>query len=203
MIISSALSAVKRVVSTEKMPENQTKREICLFSRRTKDGIVNAGKSPTDFAKTEEAAMANLQKTKRRMKLDKAWRKTLVRSAKNEILIDLDGDREADVMLMDTAGDGDIDTIAVDLTGDGEFNLFFTDTDHNGVPDAVFLDSEGNGKLEVLGVGSEVEAALTSAAARLDALLLASDYAAAELDRALEELDKDVRAARRQLKKRR
>ncbi len=72
--------------------------------------------------------MGTLKKMKMKLRMDKDLRKTLVRSARNEILIDLDGDREADVALLDTTGDGDIDTLAMDLTGDGEFNLYFTDT---------------------------------------------------------------------------
>ena len=62
--------------------------------------------------------MGTLRKMKMKMRLDKDLHKTLVRSAKNEILIDVDGYHEADFALMDTTGDGDIDTLAVDLTGD-------------------------------------------------------------------------------------
>ena len=36
--------------------------------------------------------MGTLRKVKRKMKMDKDFRKTLVRSAKDEILIDVDGD---------------------------------------------------------------------------------------------------------------
>ncbi|MCD8045803.1 MAG: hypothetical protein LUE90_04030 [Clostridiales bacterium] len=81
--------------------------------------------------------MGTLRKVKHKMKLDKDFRKTLVRSAKNEIMIDVDGDGIPDVAMMDSTGDGDIDTIAVDLTGDGEFNLYFHDSNANGIPDMI------------------------------------------------------------------
>ena len=41
--------------------------------------------------------MGTLRKVKRKMKMDKDFRKTLVRSAKDEILIDVDGDGQPDV----------------------------------------------------------------------------------------------------------
>lgn len=145
--------------------------------------------------------MGTLRKAKLKMKLDKDFRKTLMRGARNEILIDVDGDKEADIALMDTTGDGDIDTLAVDLTGDGEFNLYFTDTDHNKVPDMVLYDEDGTGDFQLLGLGKEVEDTLISAAATVLAMLEAEDYIADVLDRALEDLDQDIRMARKALKK--
>lgn len=147
--------------------------------------------------------MGTLRKLKTKMRFDKDWHKTLVRGARNEILIDLDGDKEADIAIMDTTGDGDIDTVAVDLTGDGEFNLYFSDTDHNGIPDMVLLDAEGTGDLELLGIGKDVEAAMIEAARTVEAMIVAGDYIAEELEHALDALDRDVKAARRELKKRR
>ncbi len=146
--------------------------------------------------------MGTLRKMKMQMRLDKELHKTLVRSAKNEILIDVDGDHEADVALIDTTGDGDIDTLAVDLTGDGEFNLYFTDTDHNGVPDVVLLDSTGRGDIELLGIGKEVEDAMVAVADRVLHMMAAEAYVAEALDAALDELDQDIRQARKALKKR-
>lgn len=62
--------------------------------------------------------MGTLRKVKLVAKLDKDLRKMLVKGGRNEILVDLDGDKEADIMLSDTSGDGNIDTIVADLTGD-------------------------------------------------------------------------------------
>lgn len=146
--------------------------------------------------------MGTLRKMKMKMRLDKDLHKTLVRSAKNEILIDVDGDHEADFALMDTTGDGDIDTLAVDLTGDGEFNMYFTDTDHNGLPDVVLLDTTGKGDIELLGIGKEVEDAMIELANEILKMMEAGDYIANVLDATLEELDKDIRQARKALKNR-
>ena len=145
--------------------------------------------------------MGTLRKMKMKMRFDKDLHKALVRSSKDEILIDVDGDHEADFALLDTTGDGDIDTLAVDLTGDGEFNLYFTDTDHNGLPDAVFLDSTGEGDIELLGIGQDVEDAMKLIAYKILQMMEAEQYAAEILDEALDELEKDVRRARKELKK--
>ncbi len=144
--------------------------------------------------------MGTLRKMKMKLRMDKDLHKTLVRSARNEILIDLDGDREADVALLDTTGDGDIDTLAMDLTGDGEFNLYFTDTDHNGIPDMVLLDSTGAGDIEFLAIGQEVEDAMIVAAGTVLRMMAAEEYAVQLLDEALDDLEKDVRLARKNLK---
>ena len=145
--------------------------------------------------------MGTLRKLKMKMRMDKDWHKTLLRSSKDEILIDVDGDKEADVALMDTTGNGDIDTIAVDLTGDGEFNLYFGDTDDNGIPDVILYDEEGNGNLVILGLGKEVEEAILSAVAAIQTMLLADEYINAALEAELDELDRQVKEARKQLKK--
>lgn len=147
--------------------------------------------------------MGTLRKLKMKMRMDKDWHKTLLRSSRNEILIDVDGDKEADVALMDTTGNGDVDTIAVDLTGDGEFNLYFGDTDDNGIPDVILYDEEGNGNLEILGLGKEVEEAILSAVAAIQTILLADEYINATLEAELDELDRRVKEARKQMKKRR
>ena len=144
--------------------------------------------------------MGNLRKIKRRMKLDREWRKTLLRSAKDEILIDVDGDGLADLALMDSIGDGDIDTLAVDLTGDGEFNLYFHDSDANGLPDMVLLDAEGDGTLELIGVGPEVETKMILAAHAILTILDLEEYAADKLDGAIDELQKELEEARTELK---
>lgn len=144
--------------------------------------------------------MGTLRSVKRKMRFDKDWRKTLIRSAKDEILIDLDGDGQPDLALMDSIGDGDIDTLAVDLTGDGEFNLYFHDSDNNGLPDMVFLDSEGDGCIELVGIGPEVEAKMLLAGQTILTMMHLGDYIAEALDKALDELEAEIKIARGQLK---
>ncbi len=147
--------------------------------------------------------MGTLRKLKTKMRMDRDWHKALVRSAKDEILIDVDGDKEADVALLDTTGDGDIDTLAVDLTGDGEFNLYFVDSDRNAVPDIVFLDEDGTGNLRLLGIGAEVEEAMTATARAIYAAILADEYISSAWEEALDALEDEVKQARKALKKRR
>lgn len=144
--------------------------------------------------------MGTLRQVKRKMRMDQDFRKTLIRSSKDEILIDLDGDGQPDLALVDSAGDGDIDTLAMDLTGDGEFNLYFHDSDANGLPDLVLLDSEGDGNVEVLGFGPEVEAKMILTAHKIMAMLDLGDYVAETLDGALDELQADIEEARQELK---
>ncbi len=145
--------------------------------------------------------MGTLRKLKMKMKFDRDWHKTLVRGGRNEILIDLDGDKEPDVAIMDTTGNGDIDTLAVDLTGDGEFNLYIKDTNGNGIPDLILLDEEGDGNAKVLGMGQDVEDAIVRAADAVRIAIAAGDYIAENLELALDNLDKEVKIARKQLKK--
>ena len=146
--------------------------------------------------------MGTLKKLKNKMRFDRDWHKTLLRSSKNEILIDIDGDKEADLALLDTTGDGDIDTLAVDLTGDGEFNLYFGDTDKNGVPDVVLYDENGTGNLEILGLGQDVEDAIINTVALIRAAVITGDYIADALEQELDELDREIKAAQKALKKR-
>ncbi|MCD8048223.1 MAG: hypothetical protein LUG52_01215 [Clostridia bacterium] len=144
-----------------------------------------------------------LKDVKKAMSHDRDFRKMLVRGSKDEILIDLDGDSQADVALIDLNGSGNIDTIAVDLTGDGEFNLYFTDTDDNGVPDMILYDEDGAGKeFSLLGFGIEVEQMLIDAVNAVRLALLAEDYIADAIEEALNELDRDVKLARKELRKR-
>ena len=76
--------------------------------------------------------------------MDRDLRHKLVRGSRHEILLDLDGDKLADIALIDDNHDGDLDTIAVDLAGNGEFDLFLIDTDHNNIPD------KGKGGIEMM-----------------------------------------------------
>ena len=145
--------------------------------------------------------MGTLRTVKRKMKLDKDLRKTILRSAKDEILIDVDGDGLADAALMDSTGDGNIDTLAVDLTEDGEFNLYFHDSDANGVPDMVLLDEDGDGVLDYAAIGSEVEEAMISIANDILTMLALGDYITEKLDEEFDALEKELKSARRALKK--
>lgn len=143
--------------------------------------------------------MGTLRKVKQKMKLDKDLRKTLVRSAKDEIMIDVDGDGIPDVALMDSTGDGNIDTLAMDLTGDGEFNLYFNDTDGNGIPDMVLLDEDGDGIIEVIAIGKEIETQLIETANTILAMMAVGDYVAEALDQALDDLQELLIEAKKEL----
>lgn len=145
--------------------------------------------------------MGNLRKLKIRMKLDRDLRHTLLRGSKNEILIDLDGDGEADIAILDADHDGDIDAVALDLDGDGELGFYVVDSDHNGIPDQILVDVDGDGKLDVLAAGKEVEDAIISAVILVEKAMEASEYIAANLDAALDDLEKEVKKARKQLRK--
>ena len=147
--------------------------------------------------------MGTLRKTKLAMKANKDLRKLLVRGGHHEVLIDLDGDKEADIGLFDTNGDGDIDALGADLLDNGEFNLIIRDMDHNGIPDAVFFDQEGNGEFQTLAAGPEVEARFIEAAEKIAFILQAKEIIAEELDERLKQLDLRVREARKELNARR
>ena len=144
--------------------------------------------------------MGTLRKLKLSMKLDKNLRHTLVKGTRNEILIDLDGDDQADLALLDTTGDGDIDTLSMDLTGDGEFNLYFADTDHNHIPDTILFDANGDGNPEILAVGEEVERGMLTAAGAVAEAVRFGEYLAESLDKALGDLEKEIKRARKKLK---
>ena len=88
--------------------------------------------------------MGTLRKTKLWMKVHRDTRHMLLKSRRDEILIDMDGDKEADLALLDISGDGNIDTIAADISGDGELDLLIMDSDGNGIPDALLMD-DGEG----------------------------------------------------------
>ncbi len=147
--------------------------------------------------------MGTLRKIKNKMRFDRDWHKTLLRSGKDEILIDIDGDKEADLALLDTDGDGDIDTLAVDVTGNGEFDLYFGDTDQNGIPDVVLYDENGRGSFELLGLGQEVEDAIVATAGLIRAAVVTGDYIAQALEEELDELQKEIKAAQKELKRNR
>ena len=136
--------------------------------------------------------MADIVKTKQRMKEDPTLKKMVLLSSKSEIILDLDGDCLADAGLMDSVGDGRVDTLAVDLTGDNEFNLYFMDTRNNDLPDVVFYDEKSNGDLRLVGIGEGIQGTLQAAAARVYRTLLAESYEPEKVEKALCELDQLV-----------
>lgn len=145
--------------------------------------------------------MGTLTKVRLKMKLDKDLRQMLVRGSRHEILLDVDGDKEPDIGLLDDDHDGDIDTIALDLTGDNEFNLYIKDTDKNGIPDTILFDENGDGNMEVLHSGDAVEQAILFAAEKVEQALELEDYVQSQLADYMKTLEKEVRKARKALKR--
>ncbi len=143
--------------------------------------------------------MGTLREIKREIKKDKDLRGLLVRSDRHEILLDLDGDRVADIGLIDSKHNGEIDTLAFDVTGSGEFNLYFHDQDDNGVPDVVLWGDDESETLEVLGCGKDVEAALIDKAIAVMQLLAADTFLAGDFLRKTISLNEFVETIREQL----
>lgn len=135
------------------------------------------------------------------MKTDRDLRKLLVRGSHNEILLDLDGDKQADVALQDINNDGNIDRIALDVSGDGWFDLFIDDNDRNGVPDKIFVVKYGNeeedDKVEELAAAPEVEAEIIAIAQEIALLIEAKEIIGEELCVRLNQLDRSVSKASR------
>ena len=139
--------------------------------------------------------MGTLGQVKMRMKQDKDMRKRLVRGVRHEILLDLDGDKFADLGLMDENMDGDIDTMALDLRGSGDFDLYLTDMDGNNVIDRAFFDEEGNGSYAAPAWGDEVLAPILEAATKLYQFLASADWDSTQLDMYLEQLSGSIAPA--------
>lgn len=143
--------------------------------------------------------MGTLMKLKGFMKLNKDLRPMLVRGGIHEILLDVDGDKEADIAIIDADSDGDIDTVAIDLTGDGEFNVYIKDSDGNGIPDTVLFVGEGEETSKVIsGSKEETEAKFIAGAQILYTAIMAAEYIASEIETGLKELDKEVRRLRKE-----
>ena len=133
--------------------------------------------------------MGTLRELKTKMRLDKDLRPLLVRSMRHEILIDLDGDKVADIALIDSNRDGDIDTVAVDATGNGDFNLYIGDQDGNGVPDTVEFYQDGDDMPIAAYFGRNVEEHFISLAEIIYARVLAKELIASEIISALQEFE--------------
>ena len=144
--------------------------------------------------------MASMLKLKTFMKLNPDMRKLMVRGGIHEILLDVDGDKEADIAIIDSDSDGEIDTVAIDLTGDGEFNVYIRDSDGNGIPDTVLFVDEGAETSKVIsGSKEETEAMFIEGAKRLYTAVMVADFVASEIEEGLRELDREVRRARKEI----
>ncbi|MBR1598857.1 MAG: hypothetical protein IJ661_08105 [Lachnospiraceae bacterium] len=133
--------------------------------------------------------MGTLRELKTAMRLDKELRPMLVRSMLHEILIDLDGDKVADIALIDNNHDGDIDMIAVDATGNGDFNLYVGDADGNGIIDTVEIYEDGDDMPVASYFGRAVEERFIELGAAIYTRILAGEIIAEELIRAFEEFE--------------
>jgi len=131
--------------------------------------------------------MGTLRELKTKMRLDKDLRPMLVRSMRHEVLIDLDGDKVADIALIDNNRDGDIDMIAVDATGNGDFNLYVGDQDGNGVIDTVEFYADGDDMPVAAYFGRNVEERFIDLAEIIYTRILAKELIASELIAAFEE----------------
>lgn len=120
----------------------------------------------------------------------------ILRGTVREILVDLDGDKLADVGLIDTTGDGNIDMLALDLNGDNEFNLYFADTDGSGRPDITFLDEKSDGNLKLVGIRDYMQDDMTQKAAAVYSVLTDKEASEDILVSALGELCDVVAEAR-------
>lgn len=144
--------------------------------------------------------MGTLRKVKTKMKKDKDLKKTLIRSAKDEILIDIDGDGMPDIALMDSNGDGDIDTLAVNLANEDEFNLYFHKLDSENMPEMVLLDSESDAEVEIMGIDAVMRAKMLIAAHSVFSMMELGDYIAEKLERSFDELQETMESAGKILK---
>ena len=125
--------------------------------------------------------MGTLRQLKMKMRMDADLRPMLVRAMRHEILIDLDGDKVADIALIDNNRDGDIDMIAVDTTGNGDFNLYVGDEDCNGIPDTVEFYEDGDDMPVAAYFGRSVEDRFLEMGERIFERILAGEMIAAEI----------------------
>ena len=136
--------------------------------------------------------MGTLRKVKNALRFDAELRPMLVRSTLHEVMIDLDGDKVADIALIDGTHNGDIDTIAIDVTGNGDFNIYISDTDGNGIPDAVQFYADGEDMPEAAYFGRVVEERMVEMALRIRGTIIAGEIITAELINILEEIDAEA-----------
>lgn len=123
-----------------------------------------------------EQVNRSIREAKKRIKANPELKKLLVRSGRNEIMLDLDGDGVADLCFSCENGGKAIDTLSIDLSGNGEFNFFLHDADGNGIPDTILWADDGSEEAEVVAIGSEVEQGLIDIATRISSLLSAEEF---------------------------
>lgn len=114
------------------------------------------------------------------------------RGDKNKIMIDLNGDGEADAALIDTTDSDVPDLLAIDITGDHKFNLFLDDTDDNNFPDVIYIDKKGDGNIQLLGAGEDVHNQMHLRLVKVFAALTDRDSDIEADSKALHELQKCV-----------
>jgi|GEM_PF-4748079 len=66
------------------------------------------------------------------------------------VIMDTDGDGEADLVAADTDGDGLVDVVGADTDADGELDTYVVDTDGDGAMDAVGLDEDQDGEVDTV-----------------------------------------------------
>ena len=136
--------------------------------------------------------MGTLRQVKNAMRMDKELRPMLVRSMLHEVLIDLDGDKVADIALIDNNHDGDIDMIAVDTTDNGDFNLYVGDADGNGIIDTVQFYDDGDDMPIAAFFGRAVEERFIELGAAIYARVIAGELIANELISVFKEFEKQA-----------
>ena len=119
------------------------------------------------------------------------------RGDKNKIMIDLNGDGEADAALIDTTGSDMPDLLAIDVTGDHKFNLFLDDTNDNNYPDVVYIDKNGDGNIQLIGTGEQDRGELHHDLVRIFAVLTDRDADEESLNKALRELAQAVEGVKK------
>lgn len=132
--------------------------------------------------------MGTLRELKMKMRLDRDLRPMLVRSLRHELLLDLNGDKVADIALIDNNRDGDIDMIAVDATGNGDFNLYLGDQDGNGIPDIVEFYQDGDDIPVAAYFGRNVEDRFLEIGERIYRRIVAKELIAADLIAGFQEM---------------
>ena len=115
--------------------------------------------------------MGLLKLTKRKLMKSEKMSEMIVRGGRNEILVDLDGDKQADIGILDTTGEGFADTIALDINGDNQFNLYIMDSNLNGIPDVSYIDELSDGNVKLVSIGESVMTDLQKAAAKVFRIL--------------------------------
>ncbi len=133
--------------------------------------------------------MGTLRQLKTALQSDDELCSMLVRSGRDEILLDVDGDGSPDIGLLDMNGSGDVNAIAVDLTGNGEFNFYLVDNDGNGIPDEISFYRDGDDMPVKSVFGHAVETKIVQRVSRIHSLMSVSELAADDFIAALEDLE--------------